>query len=106
MIQYYPLFINGEFKDSTNKQNIINPSVGEIIANVSVADEKDADSLANLEDGEDDFFYMVRPYCNKFLNELSKYYEIVIYTAAMQDYADWIIMGIDSKEVIKHRLYR
>ncbi len=37
----------------------------------------------DLEEGEDDFFYMVRPYCNRFLSELSNYYEIVIFTAAM-----------------------
>lgn len=49
---------------------------------------------------------MVRPYCNKFLQELSQYYEIVIFTAAMQDYADWIVDGIDNKKYISHRLYR
>ena len=49
---------------------------------------------------------MVRPFCSKFLQELSKYFEIVIFTAAMQDYADWIVDGIDSRKYIKHRLYR
>ena len=58
---------------------------------------KDPDNLADniAEQDEDDFFYMVRPYCNKFLSVLSEYYEIVIFTAAMQDYADWILAGID-----------
>lgn len=50
---------------------------------VSPQDENDAEQLEELEDGENDFFYMVRPYCNKFLTELSEYYEIVIFTAAM-----------------------
>jgi len=49
---------------------------------------------------------MVRPYCSKFLNELSEFWEIVIFTAAMQDYADWIVDGIDQQRKIKHRLYR
>jgi CTD small phosphatase-like protein 2 len=49
---------------------------------------------------------MVRPYCNRFLSELSNFYEIVIFTAAMQDYADWIINGIDNRRNISHRLYR
>jgi len=44
MIPSYQLFINGEFKDSVNKQNIINPSTGEIIASVAVASTEDADS--------------------------------------------------------------
>jgi len=48
----------------------------------------------------------VRPFCNKFLTELSPLYEIVIFTAAMQDYADWIVDGIDFHGNIKHRLYR
>jgi TFIIF-interacting CTD phosphatase-like protein len=34
-------------------------------------------------EGENDFFYMVRPFCNKFLTELSKHFELVIFTAAM-----------------------
>lgn len=49
---------------------------------------------------------MVRPGVNKFLTELSQHYEIVIYTAALQDYADWILNSIDRKKVIAHRLYR
>ncbi len=44
MIPSYSLFINGEFKDSVNKQKIINPSTGEIIAIVAVASTEDADS--------------------------------------------------------------
>jgi len=63
-------------------------------------------NLEDLEDGENDFFYMVRPFCNKFLTELCKYYELVIFTAAMQDYADWIVDGIDHRGTISHRLYR
>jgi len=43
---------------------------------------------------------MVRPYCGKFLKALSEYYEIVIFTAAMKDYADWIIDGIDHNGVV------
>jgi CTD small phosphatase-like protein 2 len=49
---------------------------------------------------------MVRPGVNKFLTELSKYYEIVIFTAALSDYADWILNSIDRKKTISHRLYR
>ena len=37
MIPHYPLFINGEFVKTQNKQDIINPSSGEIIATVSIA---------------------------------------------------------------------
>jgi len=38
MSQHYSLYINGEFKDSKQKQDIINPSTGEVIASVAFAD--------------------------------------------------------------------
>ncbi|MDI6605818.1 MAG: aldehyde dehydrogenase family protein [Candidatus Omnitrophota bacterium] len=41
MISSYPLFINGGFKESAHKDKIINPSTGEVLAKVSLADEKD-----------------------------------------------------------------
>ncbi len=49
---------------------------------------------------------MVRPGVTKFLQELSSYYEIVVFTAALQDYADWILNQIDQHKCISHRLYR
>ena len=50
--------------------------------------------------------YAVRPGCEKFLTEMGKMYEIVIFTAAMSDYADWVINDLDEEGCIKHRLYR
>src|SRR3989338_10470666 len=43
MIPYYPLFINGEFRDSNERQKIINPANGEVIAEVALASKKDVD---------------------------------------------------------------
>jgi len=37
---------------------------------------------------------------------MSKYYEIVIFTAAVKEYADNILDSIDEKKRITHRLYR
>jgi betaine-aldehyde dehydrogenase len=42
-IPYYPLYINGEFRDSAGRQAVINPATLEVIAEVAVADAKDAD---------------------------------------------------------------
>lgn len=44
MEEYYPLFINGEFKDTGRRAKIINPATGELIAEVAVADKKDAEA--------------------------------------------------------------
>jgi CTD small phosphatase-like protein 2 len=54
--------------------------------------------------GEGTFF--VRPGCDKFLTEMAELYEVVIFTAAMQDYANWVLDTIDKKKRIKYRLYR
>jgi len=47
MISQYPLFIDGEFRETARKQKIINPATGEAIAEVSIAAEKDAVSAIN-----------------------------------------------------------
>jgi len=39
--------------------------------------------------------FFIRPFVQKFLFEMNKYYEIAIFTAAMKDYADWIINILD-----------
>jgi CTD small phosphatase-like protein 2 len=37
---------------------------------------------------------------------MSQIYEVVIFTAAMQDYADWVLDQLDPEKFISHRLYR
>ena len=50
--------------------------------------------------------FLVRPGCTEFLREASEYYEVVIFTAALQDYADWVLNQIDPNGYISYRLYR
>jgi len=51
-------------------------------------------------------YYLIRPGVMTFLDELSKWYEIVLFTAALKDYADMIVDQIDPNRKIAHRLYR
>ena len=37
----YPLYINGKFIETTERQNVLNPSTGKVIAQASVASEKE-----------------------------------------------------------------
>ena len=37
---------------------------------------------------------------------MSQYYELVIFTAAVKEYADSILDSIDKKNLLSHRLYR
>lgn len=48
----------------------------------------------------------MRPGCVQFIETMAKYYEIVIFTAALQEYADQVIDQIDVGNNIKYRLYR
>lgn len=51
--------------------------------------------------------YKIRPLCLRFLRELCQIYEIVIFTAAHETYANFILDKLDpNKEYITHRLYR
>lgn len=37
---------------------------------------------------------------------MAELYEVVIFTAAMQDYADWVLDQIDKEKRIAYRMYR
>jgi len=51
--------------------------------------------------------FSVRPGMSEFIETMSGLgYEIVVFTTATQDYADYIIDQIDSHRLIHHRLYR
>uniref|UniRef100_A0A7S4UPE6 FCP1 homology domain-containing protein n=1 Tax=Alexandrium monilatum TaxID=311494 RepID=A0A7S4UPE6_9DINO len=51
--------------------------------------------------------YGVRPGMSDFLRRMHQLgFELVIFTAATQDYADWVIGQIDPEGLIHHRLYR
>ena len=48
-----------------------------------------------------------RPFLSEFLSGVNNYYELVVFTAATQDYADPIINAIEQKGTsFDHRLYR
>ena len=57
------------------------------------------------EDDEIEYFH-VRPYATKLLRDLSRYFEIVIFTAGTKDYADAILNKLHSSKYISYRLYR
>lgn len=54
--------------------------------------------------GEGEF--SLRPFAQQFLEQVSQFYEIVIFTAALQAYADPILDSVDRGGWITHRLYR
>ncbi|CAG9329479.1 unnamed protein product [Blepharisma stoltei] len=55
---------------------------------------------------EDKGHFAVRPHTLEFLRRVSVYYEIIIFTASISEYADWILDEIDKEKHINARLYR
>ena len=47
-----------------------------------------------------------RPYVDKFLKELSQYYEIVLYSPSIEGVAEPVVFSLDKEGYIMHRLYR
>ena len=64
------------------------------------------DSLPNGICIDDKLYVYKRPYLDIFLQTLSKFCELVIYTSSTQEYADKVLNFIDSNQLIHEKLYR
>ncbi|XP_043577335.1 CTD small phosphatase-like protein 2 isoform X2 [Chiloscyllium plagiosum] len=52
-------------------------------------------------------YVKLRPYCKEFLENLSQFYEIILFTTATKDYVDKLLDILDPhRRLIRHRLYR
>ena len=58
-------------------------------------------------DNESEGVLRVRPGIIEFLDSIDKYYELIIFTAATQEYADLLIDAVEENKIyFEHRLYR
>ena len=64
------------------------------------------ETLVHYVEDEESAYIQVRPGTEDFILDLSNYYEIVIFTAALKNYADIVIDSIDPNKKIIYRLYR
>jgi len=64
------------------------------------------ETLVHFTENENNGKFLVRPFAREFLLKLHTHFEIVVFTAALKDYADWILDRIDTGNVIRYRLYR
>ena len=64
------------------------------------------ETLVHFTENESNGKFLVRPFAREFLIRLSQFFELVVFTAALKDYADWILDRIDTSGHIKYRLYR
>ena len=59
-----------------------------------------------LNDINTTIYFKIRPGVKEFLRKMSKLYEIVIFTASVEEYAKMLINVIDTKNICSHKLYR
>ena len=64
------------------------------------------ETLVHFFENEDEAYVKVRMGTETFIKTLSKYCEIVIFTASTRFYADIVINGMDCKDNVDYRLYR
>ena len=65
------------------------------------------ETLVHCKDTPDGSVVRFRPFLEVFLDEMVGYYNIVIFTAAAQDYADLVLNDIDPEgKIFSKRLYR
>lgn len=49
------------------------------------------ETLVHYVDQGESSYFLIRPGALEFLEEMAKFYEVIIFTAGMQDYADWVL---------------
>jgi len=59
-----------------------------------------------MEDKTHKVYVSKRPFAVEFLNEMGKYFEIVVFTASIPKYADPLLDLLDEQKVISWRLFR
>ena len=64
------------------------------------------ETLVHYVEEESRAYVQVRPYTDYFLSEMGKHFEIVIFTAAAEDYADIVLNELDKNNAIDYKLYR
>lgn len=67
------------------------------------------ETLVHYEENNGEERINIRPNAELFLTTMERYYEIVIFTAGMQDYADWALTKLNqdtARRTISYRLYR
>ena len=64
------------------------------------------ETLIHYIEEKDKSFIQVRPYVTYFLNEMGKYFELVIFTAAEKEYANFVLDELDKNNSISYKLYR
>lgn len=93
------------YKEKINNLDILNINENKNDNKFTLVLDLD-ETLIHFESNGKKSKFLVRPYTYDFIFNLSQKFEIIIFTAAQKDYADWILDKIDRKNCISARYYR
>ena len=99
----YTLYENLQKKD--NIETPFLPILNKTKYKYTLVVDLDETLVHYIEEGEK-AFVQVRPFAEYFLIEMGKYFEIVIFTSASEDYANLVLKELDKRNIISHKLYR
>ena len=98
-----------EFGENPEKKKTLVLDMDETLLHAKFAKDDDADFSFVLQSEKQrlDVNIKIRPYFDMTLDYLAKFYEICVFTAGTQEYADACLDNLDpDRQIIKHRLYR
>ena len=60
----------------------------------------------NFRDNDHNVYVLKRPYVHEFLKEMNKFFNIIIFTASVREYANPLLNTLDTEKVIQQRFFR
>ena len=104
-IQNSPLY---NLKNNSHKKTLILDLDETLVHSGFHPFNRNSDFTLNINvDGKNHTIYVLkRPYVEEFLSEISPYFEIIIFTASISEYASPVIDLLDKENLTKGRLFR
>ncbi|CRG97436.1 NLI interacting factor-like phosphatase, putative [Plasmodium gallinaceum] len=101
-------YLLGKQKEKDKGKKTIVLDLDETLVHSSLKKEKENSFKVDidLDDGQYFIYVNKRPGVDDFFKEISKYYEVVIFTASLSTYANAVIDKIDVDHVCSYRLFR
>ncbi|CRH02296.1 NLI interacting factor-like phosphatase, putative [Plasmodium relictum] len=101
-------FLLGQQKEKDKGKKTIVLDLDETLVHSTIKRDKENSFKVdiNLEDGHYFIYVKKRPGVDDFFKEISKYYEVVIFTASLSKYANAVIDKLDVDNVCAYRLFR
>ena len=101
------LLLSPKSEEFNNKKTLI-LDIDETLVHSSLVPFKQNDIELNILLGGVPYtvYVLVRPGVENFLKEISKYFEVITFTASIPEYATKLIEILDKEKIIKHQLFR